>query len=155
MAEIKKITLENLDIHSYKSRFEEKFIPEPTSGCWLWTSLRNGRYGSFRVRKFVIAAHRFSYWIYVENPKLNFVCHKCDTPMCVNPKHLYLGNATTNMRDRSIRNRHKKQIINTNQLQDIRFALKLGFSNNDIAKMFSVSLQAIKGVRQKRTFKYI
>lgn len=33
-------------------------------------------------------------------PKL-FICHKCHTKNCINPDHLYAGNAAENARDRS------------------------------------------------------
>ena len=34
-----------------------------------------------------------------------FVCHHCDNPKCVNPEHLYLGDASTNAQDREDRGR--------------------------------------------------
>jgi HNH endonuclease len=45
-------------------------------------------------------AHRVAYTI--ENgliPRGKFICHHCDTPLCVRPDHLFIGTNMDNMRD--------------------------------------------------------
>lgn len=73
-----------------------------TRGCWIWTSSKNSAgYGEIKSRgRDRIQAHRFSFQHFVgEIPKGMFVCHRCDTPLCVKPKHLFLGTAQDNWLD--------------------------------------------------------
>lgn len=88
--------------------FEAKYIPEPNTGCWLWTGSRcRDGYGNFYDGSRVIGAHRFSWSVHKgQAPGKFHVLHKCDTPACVNPDHLKLGTHTDNMRDSRLKGRH-------------------------------------------------
>lgn len=82
-------------------RFADKWCPEPNTGCWLWTRYSNTHgYGVMRVRPMNILAHRLAWMIHMGDiPSGLYVLHKCDTPACVNPGHLFLGTRNDNMND--------------------------------------------------------
>ncbi len=77
-------------IKSPQERFNQKWIPEPNSGCWLWTACQNNKgYGSIRINGKMMLAHRFSYEIHRGSiPEKLSLDHLCRTPLCVNPNHL-------------------------------------------------------------------
>ena len=93
-------------------RFESKYIPEPNSGCWLWSGSLRGSYdyGQFSLTHTKpVPAHRFSYTTYRGDiPKGMLVLHTCDVPTCVNPDHLFLGTQDDNMRDKVNKGRQAK-----------------------------------------------
>jgi Na+-translocating ferredoxin:NAD+ oxidoreductase RnfC subunit len=79
-----------------KERFETFF--KQSDGCWLWEgSLRGKGYGGYKENGKMHIASRVSYELYKEPiPQGVLVCHKCNTPSCVNPSHLYLGTYSDN-----------------------------------------------------------
>lgn len=73
----------------------------PETGCHIWLGLKNdGGYGRVRVLGQYVGAHRISYMLHCGPvPAGLHVCHTCDTPSCVNPDHLFIGDASDNSDD--------------------------------------------------------
>lgn len=100
-----------LNLTGVKSRFWDKVRRE--SDCWIWIGGLNSKgYGCLSVEGKIESASHVSW-------ELNFgpipdgfdVLHKCDTPRCVNPDHLFLGTHTDNMQDKVKKGRHHNSII--------------------------------------------
>ena len=72
-----------------------------TEGCWLWCGpVDSSGYGKLRIRFGFESAHRMAWRVtHGPIPRGQFVLHRCDTPPCVRPDHLFLGTQGDNMRD--------------------------------------------------------
>lgn len=152
-------------IENVIGRFESKYIPVTESGCWLWTGAvakcRNGDYGLLtwfggKMR----LAHRVSYELF-KGP-INDLCvlHKCDTPLCVNPDHMFLGTRKDNIDDmlRKGRRTYKSGAdartakLTESQVREIR-SLKDQFSTRQLAKMFGIGSSAMHKITSGRSWK--
>lgn len=145
-------------------RFHKKYeIRE--SGCWIWTAgTRTNGKGVPYPRHWTdngksIGAHRFSFeLVHGAIPKSMYVCHKCDTPLCVNPDHLFVGTHHDNMQDmvtkkRSFTGRGEdkkgRAKLTNKQADQIR---KIDLSHSKLAVMFGVSQTTISRIKRGESY---
>lgn len=80
------------------------------NACWNWTHhrYRDGRGRLYAGDGYEVLAPRYSWALHFgTDPSALMVCHRCDNPSCVNPKHLFLGTAKDNLVDASRKGRLK------------------------------------------------
>ncbi len=92
----------------FEERFWEKVDKRGGLDCWLWTACvnRKGRYGHIRLGRTMVLAHRVAYQLqYGSIDSAIKVLHECDTPLCCNPAHLFLGTQRNNIHDMEAKGR--------------------------------------------------
>lgn len=147
--------------------FPSRVMPEPNSGCWIWTgAIGSGRnsYGHLKRDGRTIMMHRFSYELsHGPIPAGLFVLHKCDLKTCVNPCHLEVGSNQKNVQDAYSRGLHVVRIgeectfskMTEEQVAEIRAVkgrMRRG-QQSEMAERFGVCCSAIRHVRTGRNWK--
>ena len=137
-----------------EDRFWAKVIK--SQECWLWKAARSPRgYGIFYDGNRLVYAHRVSWSLANgEIPQGMNVLHRCDTPECVNPKHLFLGTQSDNLLDCRKKNRltqaKKLTIADARKIRSLR---KEGFHISSIASGFKISGKQVYNVLQNKQWK--
>lgn len=161
-------------IQKTKSQIVEKIIScnnRNDISCWIWRwSFTKRGYGRANYKGKAIYAHRLSYLIFNgEIPDKMFVCHKCDTPLCVNPAHLFAGTPKENSEDRDKKGRsrtvvgkrykgesHSRSVLKDHEVIEIRNLYERNnISQREIAKKFNVVMQTISAIVNRKTWTHI
>jgi len=150
-----------------EERFHDKYHKDKSNGCWIWDkALDRQGYGTISIgilsngTKRKVKAPRIMWELYHgENPGDMFVCHHCDNPSCVNPKHLFLGTHKDNQSDsvnkgrhRSIGGKNPKAKLKDSDIRVIRSSpLKYKF----LAEIFGVSISTIARIRTNKLWRHV
>lgn len=147
--------------------FEARYIPEAITGCFLWTGTlksmagHGGRmpYGEFWYRDERTAAHRASWELYRGPiPDGLWALHRCDTPQCVNPDHLFLGTHVDNVRDMFAKGRARTTgaaKIPDDVVREIRARGDAGQNGRAISKALGVSHCAACSIVRRSSYTHV
>ncbi len=132
---------------SLSESLAKNYVIDSKSGCWIWTAGRRDRYGVVwdPKTKRQIGAHRAAYELHYGVSIGRFHClHKCDTPLCINPTHLFAGTHLDNMRDRHQKGRTvmptKRAVkITDYSVNRIRELFDLGHTTREIGYFYGIS----------------
>ena len=82
-------------------RFWSRVIIKGEDDCWLWIGgVGSKGYSNFTIKERQVSPHRYAYeFAFGKFDNSLPVLHKCDTPLCCNPRHLKLGTYAENTKD--------------------------------------------------------
>ena len=144
-------------------RFHQKYIVQD-NGCWIWQAGTSPNNKGVLYSKFskdngvTTSGHRFAYAKYVGEIKRGaYICHKCDTPLCVNPEHLFQSDHAGNMRDMVEKGRShtgRGQRANASVLTDAQAAeiRSLDLSQSKIAAIYGISQTGVSRIKRGITY---
>lgn len=157
------------EVCSPEKRMWSKINKNGPNGCWLWTAAVNSwGYGAFSIGgRRMVAVHRYIYQKHIGRvltPK-QFCLHKCDTPRCVNPDHLYVGDGNQNMADKLARGRQARgeriHFAKTTEEQvryikaNYRKTHKTRGNGSAIARQLGVSPGIVHAIGRGRSWKHV
>jgi len=145
-----------------KERLENltEYIPE--CGCWiLMTSTDTSGYARLGVNGKLRLAHRVSWEVHI-GPIPEGVCvlHRCDTPSCVNPNHLFLGTKRDNTQDCINKKRrpvfngepHGMSLLSEEDVLKIRVDKRF---QKSIAIEYGIDRTTVSDIQRKKTWKHL
>lgn len=148
---------------SLKQSFDEKWMPLTECSCWLWTaSVRKGDYGQIVDGTRPRVATHVALEIYkgTKIPYGTLVCHKCDHPWCVNPDHLFIGDAMVNSLDSRSKGRNRNRLGENNTQSKLSRDIVLKIRSTpgtcrEVAKQFSVHNTTVSRIRRKANWGWL
>jgi hypothetical protein len=125
-------------------------------------TIRDGNHPDGRRRYLAVLAHRFIYEKVIGPiPQGRWVLHHCDVRGCVNPCHLFLGDAEANSWDMVVKDRHgrgerqKVAKIKDADVVQIRELAKTGMLYKDIGAKFGLKAPQTGAIIRRQAWKHI
>ena len=127
-------------------------------GCWICTShavtcAERQRVMRRGVRQILA---RYIYELMAgEIPKGMYVLHSCDSPLCINPEHLWLGTLADNNKDRDVKGRQYSKLSGDDVEEMRRRYENQEATQLELARDYNVSTSTVCMAVGGKTWKHI
>lgn len=134
----------------YDGRWERRSGPLETE-CWIWTGqLDQTGYGVLKYHQKAYKAHR-AMWALRNGPipEGKYACHKCDTPACINPEHIFIGTQGDNMKDAKRKGRTRaNRGRSDDEIRMAKAMVRGGMPRSKVAKHFGIDTGSMTRIMQ-------
>ena len=153
------------ELPTFAERFNARVDKRSPDECWPWLGTRDdkgyGRIGAGTHSKYRLA-HRVAYEMtYGTIPDGAHVCHHCDHPWCVNPRHMFLGSNDDNIADKVRKGRargakrgaeHHNAKLTAEQVRAIRHDQRTQVA---IAADYGIGQHTVSAIKRRKTWNWL
>lgn len=136
-----------------------RYVPQglSPSECWPWRGyVGSGGYGIYTsaTESRHVKAHRAAWAARFGDPGSACVLHRCDTPACVNPSHLFIGTQLANIADMVAKRRHNSGTRALSLEQAIAIRKEAISYEKRIAKKYGISRGIVTDIVRGKTWRH-
>jgi len=146
---------------SLLERIQKTGWEDANSGCWLWEGrLDHFGYPMIKFAGRQTRVHRAMWEIANGKPIPSglYALHSCDTPRCMNPEHIEVGDQSVNMqhmKDRGRQTRAQNSHLTEKDVREIRARVLLGESQKSLCSEFGVDSGSMSKLVNRKLFKWV
>lgn len=124
------------------------------NGCWPWVASRDTLgYGLFREGSRLRKAHQVAFRLAYGRETTQQVLHRCDTPACVRPSHLFEGTAADNMQDMLRKGRSGRAKLKPAQVVEMKRRRREGEKATALAREYGIHYSTFKDIMKGRVWR--
>lgn len=132
------------------------------AGCWVWVRTKPATttgYATYSLKGASYNVHRLVFEEYFRKLEPGeCVLHKCDTRLCVNPDHLFVGSKSDNNRDRASKMRSScGENCHLSKLTEsvVREIHGAAGTYRGLARVYGISRGTIKQIKTEVTWRHL
>lgn len=132
--------------------------------CWLWQGSTDGHgYGQMRFydrrdgSSPAFLTHRLAFYFTFGRWPTPCGLHRCDTPLCCNPAHIFEGTRAENTADMLGKGRHRtwNRKLTEVQVHHMRRRWEAGEATPSLAQAFGVDRGTVWRIVTRRSWKHV
>lgn len=140
----------------------DKWVVSPgplETDCWIWQrTLNSDGYATIKYHQRTYKVYRVT-WERLHGthiPPGKSALHRCDTPACINPYHIFIGTQVDNINDMVSKGRQNSpKGLTDDQVRQIRAMVRGGMRQSEVVRAMGVASSTVSLIINRKLYKNV
>lgn len=141
---------------------EDKWTVTPgplETDCWIWgRTLNSDGYATIKYHQKAYKVYRVM-WERLHGrriPEGKSALHRCDTPSCINPHHIFIGTQEDNIRDMVSKGRQRApRGLTDDQVRQVRAMVRGGMRQSEVMRVMGLDSSIVSRIVNRKIYRNV